>query len=98
MSNDVEKIVQSRYGAAAQSGLSSDRDDVVRSRWRSDIAKSELRSIPAHANMGLSCGNPLAFASLKPGEVVVDLGSGGGLDVFLAARKWGRRDVPSAST
>ncbi len=39
--------------------------------------------------MGLSCGNPTAFASLRPGEVVVDLGSGGGLDVFLAARKVG---------
>ena len=39
--------------------------------------------------MGLSCGNPTAFASLKPGEVVVDLGCGGGLDVFLAAQKVG---------
>jgi SAM-dependent methyltransferase len=39
--------------------------------------------------MGLSCGNPTAFASLKPGETVVDLGSGGGLDVFLAAAKVG---------
>ena len=39
--------------------------------------------------MGLSCGNPTATANLKPGEVVVDLGSGGGLDVFLAARKVG---------
>ena len=49
----------------------------------------ELASIPAEANMGLSCGNPTAFASLKPGEVVVDLGCGGGLDVFLAAAKVG---------
>ena len=39
--------------------------------------------------MGLSCGNPTAFASLRKGEVVVDLGSGGGLDVLLAARKVG---------
>ena len=39
--------------------------------------------------MGLSCGNPTATASLRPGEVVVDLGSGGGLDVFLAAKKVG---------
>ena len=44
---------------------------------------------PAEANMGLSCGNPTPFASLKPGEVVVDLGCGGGLDVFLAAAKVG---------
>ena len=39
--------------------------------------------------MGLSCGNPTAFASLKPGETVVDLGCGGGLDVFLAAKRVG---------
>jgi arsenite methyltransferase len=49
----------------------------------------ELASIPAKANMGLSCGNPTAFATLRPGEVVVDLGCGGGLDVFLAAKKVG---------
>jgi SAM-dependent methyltransferase len=49
----------------------------------------ELASIPAEANMGLSCGNPTAMAGLRPGEVVVDLGSGGGLDVFLAARRVG---------
>ncbi len=49
----------------------------------------QLDSIPAEANMGLSCGNPTAFASLREGETVVDLGSGGGLDVFLAAAKVG---------
>lgn len=89
MSHDVENIVQSRYGAAAQSGLSSDREDVRQVAVAFGYSEQELRSIPADANMGLSCGNPLAFASLKPGEVVVDLGSGGGLDVFLAAQKVG---------
>ena len=49
----------------------------------------ELASIPAEANMGLSCGNPTAFARLRPGETVVDLGCGGGLDVLLAAAKVG---------
>ena len=39
--------------------------------------------------MGLSCGNPIAVAALRPGEVVVDLGSGGGLDVLLAAKQVG---------
>ena len=54
-------------------------------------SKWELASLPEGANMGLSCGNPTALASLKPGEVVLDLGSGGGLDVFIAAAKVGRR-------
>ncbi|MCG6916110.1 MAG: arsenite methyltransferase [Deltaproteobacteria bacterium] len=49
----------------------------------------ELRTAPEDANMGLGCGNPLAIASLRPGEIVVDLGSGGGFDCFLAARKVG---------
>jgi arsenite methyltransferase len=89
MSGDIERTVQSRYGAMAQSGLSSDRDDVRQVAAAFGYTEEELRSIPADANMGLSCGNPIAAASLKPGEVVVDLGSGGGLDVFLAAQKVG---------
>ena len=46
--------------------------------------EAELAGLPAGANMGLSCGNPTAIASLKEGEVVVDLGSGGGFDCFIA--------------
>jgi len=49
----------------------------------------ELQVLPEGANMGLSCGNPTAVASLKPGQVVLDLGSGGGFDVFIAAEKVG---------
>lgn len=49
----------------------------------------ELTALPDGANMGLSCGNPAALAALKPGEVVLDLGSGGGFDVFIAGRKVG---------
>lgn len=52
-------------------------------------SEEELQALPEGANMGLSCGNPTALAELKPGEVVVDLGSGGGFDVFLAGRKVG---------
>ena len=48
---------------------------------------SDLDSIPAGANMGLSCGNPTALASLRPGEVVLDLGAGGGFDCFIAGPK-----------
>ncbi|MBU0478035.1 arsenite methyltransferase [bacterium] len=51
----------------------------------------ELEILPDGANMGLSCGNPTAIANLKPGQVVLDLGSGGGFDVFIAARKVGQR-------
>jgi arsenite methyltransferase len=50
---------------------------------------AELSASPAGANMGLSCGNPAALAALQPGEVVLDLGSGGGFDVFIAGRKVG---------
>ncbi len=53
--------------------------------------KEDLSSIPDEANMGLGCGNPVALASLKEGEVVVDLGCGGGIDVFLSARRVGDR-------
>ncbi len=49
----------------------------------------DLSALPDGANMGLSCGNPTAVAALKPGEVVLDLGSGGGFDVFIAGRKVG---------
>jgi AhpD family alkylhydroperoxidase len=49
----------------------------------------ELKALPDGANMGLSCGNPAALAALKPGEVVLDLGSGGGFDIFIAGRKVG---------
>jgi AhpD family alkylhydroperoxidase len=49
----------------------------------------ELKALPEGANMGLSCGNPAALAALHPGETVLDLGSGGGFDVFIAGRKVG---------
>jgi arsenite methyltransferase len=49
----------------------------------------ELAALPEGANMGLSCGNPNALAALKPGEVVLDLGAGGGFDVFIAGQKVG---------
>lgn len=49
----------------------------------------ELAALPEGANLGLSCGNPNALAALQPGEVVLDLGSGGGFDVFIAGRKVG---------
>jgi len=52
-------------------------------------SEKDLETVPEGANLGLGCGNPQAIASIKPGEVVVDLGSGGGFDCFLAAREVG---------
>lgn len=81
--------VRSKYGAVAESSLSSNDAGVKAVAEAFGYTAEELTSIPAEANMGLSCGNPTATARLRPGEVVVDLGSGGGLDVFLAAKQIG---------
>jgi arsenite methyltransferase len=54
-------------------------------------SEQELRSVPDNANLGLGCGNPVALASLKEGETVLDLGAGAGFDCFLAAQKVGKK-------
>jgi len=56
---------------------------------RMGYSSEELASVPEGADLGLGCGNPQAIAALKPGEIVVDLGSGGGFDCFLAANQVG---------
>ena len=89
MPDPIQTVVREKYGSIASSGLSGDHDGVRAVAEAFGYSPGELDSIPAEANMGLSCGNPTAFASLRPGEVVVDLGCGGGLDVFLAAQKVG---------
>lgn len=89
MSTPIEEAVRQKYGAVAASSLSNAHEGVRGVAEAFGYTAEELASIPAEANMGLSCGNPTATANLRPGEVVVDLGSGGGLDVFLAAKKVG---------
>ncbi len=89
MSETIKSAVRDRYAAVARSRVNSEMPAVVRVAEAFGYTAEELASIPADANMGLSCGNPTATAKLRAGEVVVDLGSGGGLDVFLAARKVG---------
>jgi SAM-dependent methyltransferase len=89
MSKAIQDVVREKYAAVAASDLSTANTGVKAVAEAFGYTAEELGSIPAGANMGLSCGNPTATASLRPGEVVVDLGSGGGLDVFLAARKVG---------
>ena len=89
MTREIEQAVQEKYASLATSGLSSELEGVRAVAQAFGYTVEELEAIPAEANMGVSCGNPTAFASLKAGETVVDLGSGGGLDVFLAARRVG---------
>lgn len=54
-------------------------------------SEEDIETVPEGANMGLGCGNPVALTSLEEGEIVLDLGSGGGFDCFLAANKVGQR-------
>ena len=87
------KIAQDTSAGGCGSGVSCcgskkeiTPDDLAR---QIGYSAEELAALPDGANMGLSCGNPAALAALKPGEVVLDLGSGGGFDVFIAGRKVG---------
>ena len=101
----IRDTVRKGYGKIAQSGARSGAQQPGGSCCSSSccggvaapeqLAKAagyneaELAALPEGANMGLSCGNPTAIASLRPGEVVLDLGSGGGFDVFIAGQKVG---------
>lgn len=99
----VRQSVRQRYADVAESGsLSSCCSDtsccgtsccgttnVDVASMKLGYAVSDVIGVPNGANMGLGCGNPQAIAALQPGEVVVDLGSGGGFDCFLAAQRVG---------
>ncbi|MBU3968281.1 MAG: arsenite methyltransferase [Euryarchaeota archaeon] len=95
---EIKKVVREGYGRIAKTSGpccpptssccgSSRPDDVSKTIGYSD---EELSSVPEGANLGLGCGNPVALASLKKGETVLDLGSGPGFDCFLAANKVGK--------
>lgn len=81
--------VRDQYAGVARGELSNDSASVRSIASAFGYSAEELNQLPAEANMGLSCGNPLALAGIREGEVVVDLGCGGGMDVFLAARQVG---------
>jgi SAM-dependent methyltransferase len=89
VADKMTEQVKTKYAAVAESSLSNDHEGVRAVAEAFGYSPEDLASIPAEANMGLSCGNPIATANLRLGEIVVDLGSGGGLDVFLAAQKVG---------
>ena len=90
-SETIREEVRRRYGATA-SGKSSCSDDCCTSTDAINLGYSaeDAAAAPEAANLGLGCGNPLAIASLKEGQVVLDLGSGAGFDCFLAARAVGK--------
>ncbi len=77
---EVEEAAPSCCGGAAAEDV---RSSAV------GYSKEELDALPEGANLGLGCGNPLALASLKEGDTVIDLGSGGGIDCFLASKQVG---------
>ncbi|QDT53908.1 Arsenical resistance operon trans-acting repressor ArsD [Caulifigura coniformis] len=83
------KVVSEQYGAVARSGLNNEHAGVRAVAAAFGYSEQDLASLPPQANMGLSCGNPVALAGLREGETVVDLGSGGGLDVLLASKRVG---------
>ncbi|HZY84126.1 MAG TPA: methyltransferase domain-containing protein [Gemmataceae bacterium] len=89
MSEPLVEQVRRQYGAVGASDLSGAHAGVRAVAEAFGYTPEELAALPAGANLGLSCGNPTAFANLRPGETVVDLGCGGGLDVLLAALKVG---------
>jgi SAM-dependent methyltransferase len=94
-SDAVVDRVRERYGKIAEgrsSGCCSPVDAKVAERWTSERVgydRGELEAVPEGANLGLGCGAPMRHLDPQPGEVVLDLGSGGGLDAFLAAERVG---------
>ncbi len=100
-SESVRQAVREGYGRIAEKGGSCGSGGSGESCCGSKVKDSvdlaqyvgysaeELAALPEGANMGLSCGNPNALAALRAGEVVLDLGAGGGFDVFIAGKKVG---------
>lgn len=91
---DIYTLVQSHYGEIAKRRTTSPTTQQTKEE---NIAKSfgytadDLASLPEKTNLGLSCGNPVGLANVKEGETILDLGSGAGIDVFLAAKKVGEK-------
>ena len=97
--DQILAMVREAYGAVAKqkqqggcctgSGATSCCGPAGTASTRLGYSEADLAAVPEGADLGLGCGNPQAIAALKPGERVLDLGSGGGFDAFLAARQVG---------
>jgi SAM-dependent methyltransferase len=95
----IKEMVRARYGGIAKDAASSccapsccDGATAAKSQSaQMGYSAEELAAVPEGADLGLGCGNPQAIAAMRPGEIVVDLGSGAGFDCFLAARQVGPR-------
>lgn len=94
-SQKIKEIVKKSYAEIAQSdtcGCSCSSNQAVQRQTKQiGYSQEEMDQAPSGSNLGLGCGNPVAIASLKEGDVVLDLGSGAGFDAFLAARKVGAK-------
>jgi SAM-dependent methyltransferase len=96
---DIRDFIRKNYAEVAQKGHEGDccsggccsgaPVNIIQISQEIGYTEEDILSVPFEANMGLGCGNPTALASLKEGERVLDLGSGGGLDCFLARRQVG---------
>ena len=88
---EVKEMVRNRYGglAAGSAGCCGPATGSRDTSWSMGYSEAELASLPEGADLGLGCGNPQALAAMRSGEVVVDLGSGAGIDCFLAAQQVG---------
>jgi SAM-dependent methyltransferase len=89
----IKKSVRERYARIAKQEVSCCGGKSLAKDTSKNIGYTEddLKAVPEGANLGLGCGNPLALASLKEGETVLDLGSGAGFDCFLASDKVGKK-------
>jgi SAM-dependent methyltransferase len=91
---EIKEFVKDRYskiatGEKLEGSCCCGTPDVIEQAKATGYTLDELKSIPEEAIFGLGCGNPTALAEIHEGEIVLDLGSGGGIDVFLAANKVG---------
>ena len=96
--DDIRKVVRNKYGQIAKQGTSccgsvssccGSESTAERISGNIGYTGEDMNAVPDGANLGLGCGNPLALASLKEGETVLDLGSGAGFDCFLASPRVG---------